>query len=154
MAFFDEPYIASPPFPILEEIHNGWSAERRAKHAAAIRKWKPWEKSTGPRTKEGKARVAQNAHKHGRRSAQRRKFTAGLRHLNAMLDRQAQLHTQAARRLRALSKRKKTTNKLLDDDPTLTLLDRQIDKGAGLLLPLLALIMQKPCILDPPKVKT
>ena len=29
---------------------------------------KPWEKSTGPRTKEGKLKSSQNALKHGRRS--------------------------------------------------------------------------------------
>lgn len=48
---------------------SGWSDERRARHAAAIRKWKPWERSTGPRTAEGKTKVAHNALKHGRRSA-------------------------------------------------------------------------------------
>lgn len=42
---------------------SGWSPERRASHAAAIRRWKPWEKSTGPRTAAGKARAAQNAAK-------------------------------------------------------------------------------------------
>ncbi len=42
---------------------SGWSPERRANHAAAIRCWKPWEKSTGPRTAAGKARAAQNAAK-------------------------------------------------------------------------------------------
>jgi len=45
-----------------------WSAERRARHAAAIREWQPWNKSTGPRTQEGKARSSTNALKHGRRS--------------------------------------------------------------------------------------
>lgn len=42
---------------------SGWSPERRARHAAAIQRWKPWEKSTGPRTAAGKARAAQNAAK-------------------------------------------------------------------------------------------
>lgn len=46
---------------------TGWTDERRAKHAAAIRRWKPWAKSTGPRTVAGKARAAQNAYKHGQR---------------------------------------------------------------------------------------
>lgn len=44
---------------------GGWSPERRAAHAAAIRRWKPWEKSTGPRSRAGKAKSAQNAYKHG-----------------------------------------------------------------------------------------
>jgi hypothetical protein len=44
---------------------SGWPPARRANHAAAIRRWKPWTKSTGPRTSSGKAKSAQNAYKHG-----------------------------------------------------------------------------------------
>lgn len=40
---------------------SGWSDERRARHAAAIRRWAPWTKSTGPKTAAGKARAARNA---------------------------------------------------------------------------------------------
>ena len=57
----------APPKP-----RSGWSTARRAKHAAAIRRWKPWEKSTGPRSATGKAKSAQNAFKHGRHSLERR----------------------------------------------------------------------------------
>jgi hypothetical protein len=32
-----------------------------------IREWKPWERSTGPRTSEGKARAARNSDKGGMR---------------------------------------------------------------------------------------
>lgn len=39
---------------------NGWTLERRRKQSLKIREWKPWEKSTGPRTYEGKARAALN----------------------------------------------------------------------------------------------
>jgi hypothetical protein len=39
---------------------NGWTPERRARQAEMIRKWKPWEKSTGPKTAVGKSVVAQN----------------------------------------------------------------------------------------------
>ncbi len=27
---------------------NGWTSERRARQAALIQRWKPWERSTGP----------------------------------------------------------------------------------------------------------
>lgn len=39
---------------------NGWSDGRRAKQSAAIKTWRPWEKSTGPKTPGGKARSALN----------------------------------------------------------------------------------------------
>ena len=39
---------------------NGWTPERRARQAELIRTWKPWEKSTGPKTAGGKAKAAQN----------------------------------------------------------------------------------------------
>ena len=39
---------------------NGWSDERRARQAQMIHSWRPWEKSTGAKTPEGKARSAQN----------------------------------------------------------------------------------------------
>jgi hypothetical protein len=42
---------------------SGWSDERRAKQAEAIRRWHPWDKSTGPRTEEGKAKSSRNADK-------------------------------------------------------------------------------------------
>jgi hypothetical protein len=46
---------------------NGWTPERRARQAALIRTWKPWEQSTGPRTDEGKARTSRNGFKGGHR---------------------------------------------------------------------------------------
>ena len=42
---------------------SDWSPERRARQAEAIRRWRPWEHSTGPRTADGKARSARNAFK-------------------------------------------------------------------------------------------
>ncbi len=44
---------------------KGWSKARRAKQAENIRKNKPWEHSTGPKTTDGKATTAQNATKSG-----------------------------------------------------------------------------------------
>ena len=44
---------------------NHWTPERRARQTQAIRRWRPWEHSTGPRTAEGKARSARNAFKGG-----------------------------------------------------------------------------------------
>jgi len=46
---------------------KGWSDERRARQSAAIKRWSPWTKSTGPRTAAGKARAAQNAAKQAQR---------------------------------------------------------------------------------------
>lgn len=42
---------------------NGWTPERRARQAEAIQRWKPWDKSTGPRTDEGKKSSRKNAHR-------------------------------------------------------------------------------------------
>jgi len=46
---------------------NGWTPERRAQQARLIHNWRPWEKSTGPKTETGKARVSKNAYKGGTR---------------------------------------------------------------------------------------
>lgn len=42
-----------------------WTEEERARQAEICRKNKPWEKSTGPRTKEGKDRSRWNAYTKG-----------------------------------------------------------------------------------------
>jgi hypothetical protein len=44
---------------------NGWTPERRARQAELIRTWRPWQKSTGPRSVEGKAKAARNGDKGG-----------------------------------------------------------------------------------------
>lgn len=46
-------------------MSHGWTPERRARQAEAIRRWKPWESSTGPRTEAGKAVTRRNASKGG-----------------------------------------------------------------------------------------
>jgi len=50
---------------------NGWTLERRAKQAERIREWRPWERSSGPKTEAGKAVVARNAWKGGTRQVLR-----------------------------------------------------------------------------------
>ncbi len=44
---------------------NGWATERKARQAALIRTWRPWERSTGPTTADGKAVASGNAWKGG-----------------------------------------------------------------------------------------
>jgi hypothetical protein len=44
--------------------------EHKRLRAELIRKWKPWEQSTGPKTEEGKAASAANSIKHGMRSSE------------------------------------------------------------------------------------
>ena len=55
---------------------TGWTPERRAKQAEAIRKWKPWEQSTGPRTEAGKLKSCHNAYKGGEWKKAREFFKA------------------------------------------------------------------------------
>ena len=43
-----------------------WSYERRKKQRETAREVKPWTKSTGPRTREGKAKASRNAWRHPR----------------------------------------------------------------------------------------
>ena len=40
---------------------KGWTPERRKRQSEAIRQWKPWQQSTGPKSPEGRAVVAGNA---------------------------------------------------------------------------------------------
>lgn len=76
---------------------NGWTPERKARQAALIRAWKPWQKSTGPRTAAGKAKASRNAFTGGhtvmlRRLAkvlnaamrEQRKFVESDEHLSAL----------------------------------------------------------------------
>jgi len=60
---------------------NGWNPARRAAPAAPIRNWKPWEQSTGPRTVDGKRRVARNAYQGNQRAELRRM----MRHVRELL---------------------------------------------------------------------
>ena len=42
-----------------------WTDEARVKQAEQIKEWKPWLKSTGPKTEEGKSASSMNALKGG-----------------------------------------------------------------------------------------
>ena len=42
-----------------------WTPEQRKRQAEAIKRWKPWEQSTGPKSEPGKALVARNGWKGG-----------------------------------------------------------------------------------------
>ena len=42
-----------------------WTAEERLRQSEAIRRWKPWESSTGAKTAHGKAISSKNATKTG-----------------------------------------------------------------------------------------
>ena len=50
---------------------NGWTPERRVRQAEGIRRWRPGERSTGPRSTNGKARSARNAYRGGYRQTWR-----------------------------------------------------------------------------------
>ena len=49
-------------------------SDKNKKQADAIRKWKPWTKSTGPRSASGKERSKMNARKDGAHDAAMRKL--------------------------------------------------------------------------------
>ena len=46
-----------------------WTESQKAKQRELIQLWQPWKQSTGAKTLEGKARVSQNALKHGEYTA-------------------------------------------------------------------------------------
>jgi hypothetical protein len=137
----DEPYVAYPPFPGLEKHINGWNAERRARQAAAIGTWKPWARSTGPRTAAGKARSSRNSYKNGMYNAEMQLLQAALRRYGSMI--------RTAERLFPA----KMKNELMDKSlfkMVYGLLERQrldIERQIDA-------IMQKPCICGPPEGKS
>lgn len=44
----------------------GWTEERKQRQRELVQSWKPWEKSTGAKTPEGKKRSSRNAVKTGK----------------------------------------------------------------------------------------
>jgi len=67
---------------------NGWTMERRQQQAKLIKQWKPWLKSTGPKSEAGKQMASQNARKHGMRSEE-------IRFLEKFLGAQARAEREA-----------------------------------------------------------
>ena len=67
-------------------MQNTWTPERKAKQATAIQNWKPWQKSTGPKSLQGKTKVSRNAFRGGKRA----KFRAVARMLKLALTHQQQ----------------------------------------------------------------
>jgi len=45
---------------------RNWTPEQRQRQRELIQRWKPWEKSTGAKTPEGKKKSSQNAYKTGK----------------------------------------------------------------------------------------
>ena len=64
---------------------NGWTPERRARQAEAIKQWQPWKLSTGPQTPDGKASASRNAWKGGARPMLRA-LAKALRNQSGWLD--------------------------------------------------------------------
>ena len=46
---------------------RSWTQEQRERQREAVQRWKPWERSSGPKTPEGKSRVSRNGYKGGTR---------------------------------------------------------------------------------------
>ena len=73
---------------------NGWTPERRARQAALIRIWCPWDKSTGPRTEAGKAKASRNADKVGEWKAERDNIRTLNSYVRDLLRQQRELITR------------------------------------------------------------
>jgi len=59
---------------------RNWTVEQRQRQKELIQNWKPWTKSTGAKTAEGKKRSSQNAYKTGK-SLQIREFMKSINKL-------------------------------------------------------------------------
>lgn len=102
---------------MTSKYNNGWTPERRAKQAEAIKRWKPWAKSTGPKSEAGKNASRYNSYKHGCRSAGALKLRAAMAKQSRWLNEVVRAARQKAR-LDFIGKiavfEKNATNELMD----------------------------------------
>ena len=61
--------IISSTLMVINMAARRWTESQKEQQRALIQLWQPWERSTGAKTKEGKAKVSQNALKAGNYSA-------------------------------------------------------------------------------------
>lgn len=73
---------------------NGWDTARRQRQSSQIQRWRPWEKSTGPKTAEGKAIVARNGYKGGAAREKLRALGRALKCLKARSSGLVKRHVQ------------------------------------------------------------
>jgi hypothetical protein len=59
--------IAGALEALAHPVRLHWNLKRRERQAKLIHRWKPWVRSTGPKTPVGKAKISRNAHKGGTR---------------------------------------------------------------------------------------
>jgi hypothetical protein len=78
------------------QMVNGWMMERCKRQSALIRTCRPWEKSTGPRTPEGKARSTKRLQGYSNDAARSRALRYLLGLLGGTRDHPAQVHAIAA----------------------------------------------------------
>ena len=71
---------------------RAWTKEQREKQAEIARARKPWLRSTGPKTEDGKDRIKMNNLKHGA-------FTRDMRELRRVLHKQRQFLTRVKKEL-------------------------------------------------------
>ncbi len=62
-----------------------WTEARREAYRRAALERKPWKKSTGPKSAEGKRKVSQNARRHGLKSAEVLERRRYIRSVTALL---------------------------------------------------------------------